>query len=93
MATAATTAAAEIHRRARMAVEFAESATDRDEVVIFPSLGLSRWWRRGVCRTIRFHGSALPSGLSSVISANFIARLIKGCRGDARAGRFISEMV
>jgi hypothetical protein len=31
-------------------------------------------------------GSSLPIGASSVISATFIARLIKGCRVDVRAG-------
>ena len=43
-------------------------------------------------RAIRFAGSSLPSGLSSAISRSFIARLIKGCRVDAYAGCFISEI-
>jgi large subunit ribosomal protein L35 len=46
-----------------------------------------------ICRAIRFHGSALPSGPTSGISRNFIARLIKGCRGDVCADCFISEIV
>ena len=40
----------------------------------------------------RFRGSSLPICLSSAISPTFIARLIKGCRGDDRAGCFISEI-
>jgi hypothetical protein len=43
-------------------------------------------------RAIRFRGSSLPIRPGSAISANFIARLIKGCRGDAHAGYFISEI-
>jgi hypothetical protein len=31
-------------------------------------------------------GSSLPIGASSAISPTFIARLIKGCRVDVRAG-------
>jgi large subunit ribosomal protein L35 len=34
----------------------------------------------------------LPIGPCSAISANFIARLIKGCRGDVRAGYFQTEI-
>jgi large subunit ribosomal protein L35 len=34
----------------------------------------------------------LPIGLASAISAAFIARLIKGCRGGVYAGCFISEI-
>jgi hypothetical protein len=44
-------------------------------------------------RAIRFHGSSLPIRPGSAISANFIARLIKGCRGDAHAGYLISEII
>jgi hypothetical protein len=33
-----------------------------------------------------FRGSSLPFGASSAISPTFIARLIKGCRVDVRAG-------
>jgi hypothetical protein len=38
-----------------------------------------------------FRGSSLPTASRSAISAAFIARLIKGCRVDIRAGLFISE--
>jgi hypothetical protein len=38
-----------------------------------------------------FCGSSLPIGSRSVISPTFIARLIKGCRVDARAGYFVFE--
>jgi hypothetical protein len=37
-------------------------------------------------RHIRFSGSSLPKGPCSAISRTFIARLIKGCRGDGHAG-------
>jgi large subunit ribosomal protein L35 len=43
-------------------------------------------------RMTGFRGSSLPIASCSAISAAFIARLIKGCRVDARAGRFISEI-
>jgi hypothetical protein len=33
-----------------------------------------------------YRGSSLLSGASSAISPTFIARLIKGCRVDVRAG-------
>ena len=45
-----------------------------------------------MCQTTRFHGSSLPIWLGSAISATFIARLIKGCRGDVPAGCFAYEM-
>jgi large subunit ribosomal protein L35 len=37
--------------------------------------------------------SSLPIWLGSAISATFIARLIKGCRVDARAGCFVYEII
>jgi large subunit ribosomal protein L35 len=40
-----------------------------------------------------FNGSSLPIQLCSAISADFIARLIKGCRVDARAGCFDYEII
>jgi hypothetical protein len=39
-----------------------------------------------------FRGSMLPISLCSAISPTFIARLIKGCRVDVRAGCLISEI-
>jgi hypothetical protein len=36
-----------------------------------------------------FHGSSLLFGASSAISPTFIARLIKGCRVDVRAGLLV----
>src|ERR1700692_588195 len=44
-------------------------------------------------RPFRLQGSSLPITLCSAISASFIARLIKGCRVDDRAGCFISEII
>jgi hypothetical protein len=38
-------------------------------------------------------GSSLPIQLCSAISADFIARLIKGCRVDARADCFVYEII
>jgi hypothetical protein len=42
---------------------------------------------------IRFRGSSLPIARRSAISPPFIARLIKGCRGDVPAGCFVSEII
>jgi hypothetical protein len=44
--------------------------------------------REPIRRTRQFDGSSLPIVLRSAISANFIARLIKGCRGNVPAGCF-----
>src|SRR5712671_6375065 len=55
----------------------------------FPFLAAA-WAREPIRRIKGFHGSSLPIWLRSAISANFIARLIKGCRVDARAGCSIS---
>jgi hypothetical protein len=48
--------------------------------------------RQVIRRKSRFRGSSLPISLGSAISATFIARLIKGCRVDVRAGYLISEI-
>jgi large subunit ribosomal protein L35 len=40
-----------------------------------------------------FNGSSLPIVRTSAISPNFIARLIKGCRVDVRAGCFVCEII
>jgi hypothetical protein len=63
----------------------AKKAMRRVDIVI---LFLLAGWRQVICRTIWFHGSSLPIRAHSAISPNFIARLIKGCRGDVPAGRF-----
>jgi hypothetical protein len=36
----------------------------------------------------QFYGSSLQKGFSSAISPTFIARLIKGCRGDVLCRSF-----
>jgi hypothetical protein len=41
---------------------------------------------------LRLDGSSLPIAPHSAISADFIARLIKGCRGDVPAGYLILEI-
>jgi large subunit ribosomal protein L35 len=46
-------------------------------------------WRQIVRHNSWLDGSSLPICLGSAISAAFIARLIKGCRGDDPAGRFV----
>jgi large subunit ribosomal protein L35 len=46
-------------------------------------------WHHGVRQSIALHGSSLPIRFCSAISRRFIARLIKGCRVDARAGFFV----
>src|SRR5688572_21175672 len=45
-----------------------------------------------ICRSSLTPGSTLQIPLCSAISPTFIARLIKGCRVDVRAGCFISEI-
>jgi hypothetical protein len=48
--------------------------------------------RSAVRQRTRFRGSSLPIPPSSAISPAFIARLIKGCRGDgSSAGQFIRK--
>jgi hypothetical protein len=51
-----------------------------------PAFGWDRALATAIRRFIQFRGSSLPSRDSSAISATFIARLIKGCRGDVHAG-------
>jgi hypothetical protein len=86
------TAAANIPRQTRAVRKSAEKAIDRADVVMFPCFLAAPWWRQPICQTIRFYGSSLPIPLGSAISPAFIARLIKGCRGDAHAGCLTSEM-
>src|SRR6202171_2026055 len=45
-----------------------------------------------MCRTIWFRDPSLPSRPRPAITPNLIARLIKGCRVDVRAGCLISEI-
>jgi large subunit ribosomal protein L35 len=42
---------------------------------------------------LSIRGSSLPIGPCSAISANFIARLIKGCRGDVPCRLFQTEII
>src|ERR1700688_1252844 len=86
------TAAANIPRQTRADRKSAEKAIDRADVVMFPCFLAAPWWRQPICQTIRFYGSSLPIPLGSAISPAFIARLIKGCRGDAHAGCLTSEI-
>jgi len=87
-ATAARTAAANIQRKARMGLKSAKKAIGRADIVIFSCFLTAPLMAPVICQTIRFHGSSLPIWLCSAISANLIARLIKGCRGDVPAGYF-----
>jgi hypothetical protein len=73
-------------------LKWAKRATARAEIVIFSLFSAAAAWRQVIRRESRFRGSSLPISLGSAISATFIARLIKGCRVDVRAGCFISEI-
>jgi hypothetical protein len=68
----------------------ANKAIDRAEIVIFrPILGGGYW----LSAAAPARGSSLPFGFSSAISPTFIARLIKGCRVDARADCRLLEII
>jgi hypothetical protein len=54
-------------------------------VICFLPLGTCHLVMTAVRQARRICGSSLQKGFSSAISATFIARLIKGCRGDVRA--------
>jgi hypothetical protein len=61
-------------------------------LISFPFLAAAKA-REPIRRIKGFQGSSLPIWLGSAISANFIARLIKGCRVDARAGCSVSRII
>jgi hypothetical protein len=84
--TAATTAAANIQGNAPERRELVEK---RDNVVIFFLFGAVFLLRRLMGPAKGSRGSSLPIRPGSVISADFIARLIKGCRGGVPAGCFV----
>jgi hypothetical protein len=63
----------------------AEKIIDRSEKVIFLPLNAPQRQRTWLSAAAPGRGSSLPFRRSSVISRPFIARLIKGCRVDARA--------
>jgi hypothetical protein len=54
-------------------------------VICFLPLGICHFVMTAVRQASRIRGSSLQNGFSSAISPTFIARLIKGCRGDVRA--------
>src|SRR5258708_36771588 len=85
-ATAARTAVVNIQDKARLGLRSAKSAIGRADILIFFPILAAAKAREPMRRIKGFHGSSLPIWLGSAISANFIARLIKGCRVDARAG-------
>jgi hypothetical protein len=91
---AARTEAANIHRTARPRPKSATTAINWAEIVILFVLHFDNaaWRRQIIRRSIGLRGSSLPIRPGSAISANFIARLIKGCRVDAHAGCLISEI-
>jgi hypothetical protein len=88
----ARTEAANIPRQAREDRKSAEVAIGRADVVMFSCLLARHRWREPISQTIPFYGSSLPIRRGSAISPAFIARLIKGCRGDAHAGCLTSEI-
>jgi len=55
-------------------------------VICFLPLEPCHFVMTAVRQAMRIGGSSLQNGFSSAISPTFIARLIKGCRGDVRAG-------
>jgi hypothetical protein len=84
--TTAKRAAATLHRSPRDALKSADEVNARAETVIF----LAFWMRREasgywLSTAAPVRGSSLPFCSGSGISRPFIARLIKGCRVDARA--------
>jgi hypothetical protein len=85
---AARTAAAKIHAKARMRLKSAKRAIGRAEIIFFVPASATTLMASGVCQRRGFDGSSLPIRPGSAISPNFIARLIKGCRGDVTAGLF-----
>jgi hypothetical protein len=72
-----------------MRLKSAKTAIGRAEIIFFVPALTTTLMASGICQTTGFHGSSLPIRLGSAISANFIARLIKGCRGDVPAGCFV----
>jgi hypothetical protein len=72
----------------RIGLKSAKKAGGRSENIIFSCFLTTPLMAQVIGQTIRFRGSSLPIWLRSAISANFIARLIKGCRGDVPAGCF-----
>jgi hypothetical protein len=68
-ATAARTAAADIHRKARMRLKSAKKAIGRADIVIFSRFLTAPLMAPVVCETIWFHGSSLPIWFGSAISA------------------------
>ena len=91
-AIAARAATANIQRKARAGVKLADEVIGDGDIVIFLLVLAALRWRSLICRTIRLRGSSLPIRPGSAISADFIARLIKGCRVDVRASYLISEI-
>ncbi|MDE2330444.1 MAG: hypothetical protein KGK16_06665 [Bradyrhizobium sp.] len=91
MVIAAKAATMATFRKARVAVESTGWAIDRTEWVIFPSLGGAADGVDGMSNdpVPRFSVAKRPKLCHK---RGFIARLIKGCRGDARADCFISEI-
>jgi hypothetical protein len=72
----------------------AETAVDLAEKIIFWPLETTA--KAADIGLVRQHLPAvhrLPFRLSSVISRPFIARLIKGCRGDVRADYGLLEII
>jgi hypothetical protein len=86
IATAPKTAAAKMDRKALMRPKKSRVAIGWANMDMFSLFWLGSARHQPIRRTLRFHGSLLPTGLGSAISRRFIARLIKGCRVDVRAG-------
>jgi hypothetical protein len=89
---AARAAVANINRKARRRPKRAKKAFDCAEMIILSCFCRCGLRARLIRQSTQSRGSSLPSRDSSAISANFIARLIKGCRGGVCAGSFTCEI-
>jgi hypothetical protein len=88
-ASAARTAAAEIHRETRAPAKSVKQAVDRTEIVIF-----SHFWGWAAVGFRYQSQMTVPRFIVANLvwlchKRSLIARLIKGCRVDARADCFV----
>ena len=92
IATAPKTAAAKMDRKALGRRKLVKVAIDWADMDMFSLFWLGSARHQPIRLILRFRGSSLPIGFGSAISPDFIARLIKGCRVDVRAGYGNSEI-
>jgi hypothetical protein len=80
------------HRKVDKLAKVGSPEIKRANWVIFVLSEVMREQIQRIRTSIRFRGSSLQIPGWSAISPAFIARLIKGCRVDVRAGYLISEI-